>query len=150
MWFRVFATDEEAPQPSDLLAQVQADGLAIRGDFVGEGRGWVRVDFSFDEHPAPVRVDRYLAGEEDVRENLNAWAAWLETVDGNLYVNRLMQHMIGTQQVFALEVPRDDAEGVVGRFAMELCQYLARATHGVFQVDSRGFFAPDGKLLVPE
>ena len=30
------------------------------------------------------------------------------------------------------------------------CKYLAQETQGVYQVDHKGFFAPNGTLLVPE
>lgn len=150
MWFRVFSTDEEAPEPAALLARLTEAGFSVQGDFGGEGRGWVRADFALGGQPAPVRLDRYLGDEEDVRDNLNAWAAWLETQDGNPYVHRLMQHMIGAQQVYAVEATRDEAEDEVGRFCVALCRAVAGATRGVYQVDGAGFFAPDGKLLVPE
>ena len=95
-------------------------------------------------------MDRFLAEEDDIRDQLNAWAAWLETARESA-ATQLMQLMIGANQVFALECPRDRVEDEqVERFMLGLCRFLAKKTHGVYQIDNRGFFAPDGKLLVKE
>jgi hypothetical protein len=151
MWFRVFGTSEKAPAPAALLEYFDKEGLKVEGHFKGDDLGWFGVDFVLSESTEPLHLDRYLAEEEEIRDQLNAWAAWLETIDDPARSGQLMQLMIGANQVFTLECPRDRLEEKgVAHFCQELCQYLARASNGVYQVDNRGFFAADGKLLVKE
>jgi hypothetical protein len=151
MWFRVFATGESAPGPAYLMAHLRAIGMPVHGDFSGDDLGWFRADLTLEGRDQPLRLDRYLTDEEEIRDQLNAWAAWLETVPNNPYIRRLMQHMIGTRQIFTIQCTREEAEDQpAGRFCVELCRHLARETKGVYQADSRGFFAAHGKLLVKE
>jgi hypothetical protein len=99
----------------------------------------------------PVHVERYLSADDDIRDDLNAWAAWLETVDTNANVPRLLQHMIDTQQLFTLNCPREALDEIrVQKLCIGICQFLAEKTAGVYQIDTQGFYAPDGRPLVPE
>jgi hypothetical protein len=151
MWFRVFGTEELAPEPAALLECLNAFGVPVEGHFKGDDLGWFGVDFIVPGDTQPLHMDRFLAEEDDIRDQLNAWAAWLETVDDPVRSGQLMQLMISANQVFTLECPRDRAEeAAVEEFCVNLCRYLARQTVGIYQVDNRGFFAADGKLLVKE
>jgi hypothetical protein len=151
MWFRVFGTSDLAPEPAALLEHLHGTGIAVEGHFKGDDLGWFGVDFVLSGNAEPLHMDRYLAEEDEIREQLNAWAAWLETVDDPVRSGQLMQLMITANQVFALECPRHRAEEAgVERLCLALCGYLARRTAGVYQVDNCGFFAADGKLLVKE
>jgi hypothetical protein len=151
MWFRVFGTSEKAPEPAALLEHLQKQGVKVEGHFKGDDLGWFGVDFVLPDNAEPLHMDRYLAEEDEIREQLNAWAAWLETIDDPVRSGQLMQLMIGANQVFTLECSRDRLEEKgVAHLCQELCQYLAQVSGGVYQVDNRGFFAADGKLLVKE
>jgi len=151
MWFRVFGTRDTAPEPAAFLEHLYKAGLRVPGHFGGDEQGWFRVDFVIEEGAPPLRLDRFLIGEEDLRDEINAWAAWLETLDDNEYYGRLMQHVISTQQLFSMECSRDRfEEESVRNFCIAVCEYLARETKGVYQVDNLGFFAANSKLLVPE
>jgi hypothetical protein len=151
MWFRVFGTTDNAPEPADLLEAMNAQGIRVEGHFKGDDLGWFGVDFVLSANAEPLHMDRYLADEDDIRDQLNAWAAWLETIKDPVRSGELMQLMISAYQVFTLECSRDRAEeAAVDRLCLSLCRYLARQTNGVYQVDNRGFFAADGKLLVKE
>jgi hypothetical protein len=151
MWFRVFGTSEVAPEPAAILERLHGLGLKAEGHFHGDEQGWFEVDFVLPDLPEPLRLERFLSSEEDIRDQLNAWAAWLETAADNPHYGRLMQQVISTQQVFTLQCPRHRLEEPpVERFCTELSRYLASRTRGVYQVDGRGFFAPSGELLVGE
>jgi hypothetical protein len=151
MWFRVFATEESTPGPAYLMAHLRASGLPVRGDFSGDDHGWFRAELTLDGRPQPLRLDRYLTDEDEIRDELNAWAAWLETVPNNRFIHRLMQHMIGTRQVFTIQCTREEAEDQpAGLLCLELCRHLAREAKGIYQADARGFFSATGQLLVQE
>ena len=117
MWFRVFGTNECEPD-------IRESGRPV---------------------PAHLHLAHYLTAEDDLRNELNTWAAWIESVPDNPHQNRLMQHMIGTKQLYTIELSEEDRE-----LGVALCQYLAQRTDGVYQVDNQGFFAADGTLLIPE
>ncbi len=149
IWYRVFGAAPDEPAPAALLEHLQGLDAGLRGRFTGDDQGWLRAELT--SAAGPVEVERYLVSEEGIRAELNNWAAWVETQEGNPHQDRLMRHLIATQQVFTLPQPG----GLAGREAAEalcvaVCRFLARATAGVYQVDLRGFFAADGTLLMPE
>lgn len=151
MWFRVFGTSETAPEPAALLEHLHKQGVKVEGHFKGDDLGWFGVDFVLPGGTEPLHMDRYLAEEDEIRDQLNAWAAWLETINDPVRSGQLMQLMIGANQVFTLDCPRHRLEQRgVEDFCQELCQHLARIASGVYQVDNGGFFAADGTLLVRE
>jgi hypothetical protein len=145
MWFRVFGINDAQPDPAAVLEFLHGQGGDVAGHFHGDDLGWFRAELLLGG--TPVSLERYLTAEDDIRNDLNTWAAWLESVPANPHQGPLMQHMIGTKQLFTLQVPGDaNCQDQV----TNLCRYLARQTDGVYQVDQQGFFAADGTLLVPE
>jgi hypothetical protein len=150
-WYRVFGTSAVQPPPADLLEHLNASGLTVAGHFRGDDLGWFRAELVYAEDSPPLELQRYLAGEEGIRGELNTWAAWLETQEENRHHGRLMGHMIGTQQLFTLALPEDEiGDELAERVSLETCRFLAGRTDGVYQVDHGGFFAADGTLLVEE
>jgi hypothetical protein len=94
---------------------------------------------------------RYLASEDDIRDDLNAYAAELETCDYSPNSTHLMEHAIQTKQLITLRKPIDAADEVLTESVLEeSCRFLAAATDGVYQIDGRGWFAADGMLLLQE
>jgi hypothetical protein len=151
MWLRVFSVKEQAPEPAKLLEHLQAQGFQVRGDFGGDSLGWFRAELHLEGAEEPIPLQRYLANEEDLRDDLNSWAAWLETVEGNRQARRLMQQMIGSAQVFTFQLAPDlDEDEPALQMCLAACKYLAQETQGVYQVDHKGFYAPNGTLLVAE
>ncbi|MCS7271926.1 MAG: hypothetical protein NZ703_12675, partial [Gemmataceae bacterium] len=64
---------------------------------------------------------------------------------------QLMEHAIQTQQLIVLRRPADNRDEAAVEAVLEhTCRYLAEHTQGVYQIDGRGWFAPDGTLLLPE
>lgn len=145
MWFRVFGLNDNQPDPAAVLELLHGLGGEVSGHFHGDDLGWFRAELLLGG--TPLSLERYLTAEDDLRNDLNTWAAWLESVPANPHQGQLMQHMIGTKQLFTLQVPSDaNCQDRV----TNLCRFLARQTDGVYQVDQQGFFAVDGNLLVPE
>jgi hypothetical protein len=142
MWFRVFGTAEVEPAPAALLEHLQ-----VRGHFRGDDQGWFEANLVFLDEAEPLRLERFLASEQGIRDELNSWAAWIETATDSPVGPELMVHLIGTKQLFTLQRPN---EIQVVELCLQVCRYLARATAGVYQVDEQGFFAADGKLLLKE
>ncbi len=150
-YYRVFGTTDTEPAPAALLEQVRSAGLEVAGHFRGDDQGWFAADLVLPDEETPVRLERFLAGEEGIRAELNTWAAWLETAAHNPNHGWLMEHMIQTRQIFTLELTTPDSPGSpVENLCVSLCQFLAQATAGVYQVDQQGFFAADGTLLLRE
>jgi hypothetical protein len=151
MWFRVFGIQDTPPAADELVEHLRGLGFHVEGHFTGDDTGWYRVDFTLDGQQNPLRLERYEAKEDDIRDELNSWAAWLETVEEHPVVPHLMHQVVSSQQVFTFECARHRIEEPgVEKFCLALCQYLAKQTRGIFQIDQRGFFAADGKLLVKE
>jgi hypothetical protein len=146
MWYRIFASSSEMPDPKHLLAFLETQKVSIYGRFAADESGWYQADLRLAE--VSVRLERYLAEEPGIRGELNSWAAWLETREDAHDHVRLMQGMIQTAQLFTLQC--DALSASSHQICVELCRFLARSTAGVYQVDGRGLFAADGDLLVAE
>jgi hypothetical protein len=151
MWHRVFGLSPSPVEPADLLRHLR-DGLGLpaEGHFRGDDAGWFACDLALPE-ASPVRLERFLTEEDGLRDELNTWAAWLETADYTVNSGPLMEKVIGTRQLFTLRRPVDHAdEARLDRLCLGVCRYLAARTDGFYQVDGQGFFAADGQLLVQE
>jgi len=137
MWFRVFASTETMPQPADLQQRLRELGRNVSLDVKGDDLGWTSID------SAGLRIERYLTNEDDLRDELDAWAAVAESWgDGPA---GLMGRIIATRQLITLHGP-DDSAAIFDALA----RWLASATTGFYQADGRGFCSSDGTLLLAE
>jgi len=92
-----------------------------------------------------------LTAVDDLRHDLNAYAAELETCDYHPHHRKLMEHVIQTQQLVVLRRPADARDEVAVTAILEqTCRFLATQTQGVYQIDGRGWFSADGEMLLPE
>ena len=91
MWFRVFGTNDIQPEPAQLLEHLHGLGVDVPCDFGGDAHGWFRADFTYEEKAPPLHLERFLAEDDDIRDDLNACAAWLETVESHAVVPRLLE-----------------------------------------------------------
>jgi hypothetical protein len=148
MWWRVFGLNDTVPDLATLLEYLHGQGLPVAAHFRGDDLGWTGGELALADGAAGVQVERYLTAEDDLRDELNTWAAWLETQDHEPGHRALMQHVIGTRQLVTLRPPPEAA--ALDRLCAEVCRHLARQTDGVFQADGRGFFAADGTTLLCE
>jgi hypothetical protein len=146
-WYRVFGRSDAQPEPQELLATLTQAKPNIEAHFVGDDQGWFGVELRLPGLAEAIQVQRFVAGVDDFRADLNTWAAWVET-----HADRenawLMQHLIGTAQLFVWQAPQEHQDAV--NLSVMLCDYLSRATEGVYQVDGLGFFDATGLLLLRE
>lgn len=98
-----------------------------------------------------MTLNRYLTTEDDIRAELNAFAAELELMTFNPHHAVLMQHVVQAQQLVTLRRPLDHAdEARLDRLCLEVLQLLATSMEGIYQIDGRGWFAAAGDLLIPD
>jgi hypothetical protein len=151
MWSRVFGRNDANPAPAALLTYLQTLALPAKGQFRGDDLGWTAGEIVVQTGATPLYIERYLTGTDDLRDDLNTWAAWLETQDHEPRHRSLMEHVIATRQLITIRCPLDHADEVtLDRLCTAVCQWLATQTDGVYQVDNAGFFAADGTLLLQE
>ncbi len=151
MWYRVFGQNEVEPPPAALAEHLHARGLAVEPHFKGDDLGWTSGELRLPGAGTPVMLARYLASTDDIRDDLNAYAAELETCDYSPNYGMLMQHAIQTKQLITLRKPIDASDEVTTEKVLEeACRFLAAATDGVYQIDGRGWFTPAGEFLLQE
>jgi hypothetical protein len=150
MWYRVFGSSEAEPSPAALAAHLHALGLVVEPHFRGDDLGWTAGELRLPTG-SPVLLARYLSREDDLRDDLNAHAAELETMDYSPNSGPLMERVIQTKQLITLRKPVEVVDEVLlDKVLDEAVRFLAAATNGVFQIDGRGWFEASGELLVPE
>jgi len=150
MWYRVFCRSDAGVAPTDLLAQVQQPGRPVRGDFRGDDLGWTAAELSLGTG-TPVYVERYLTVEDDLRDDLNTWAAWLETQGHEPNHAQLMEHVIQSRQLVIVRKPLDSAnESAIEDLCQLVCRVIAEAAGGVYQVEGDGWYGADGRKLLQE
>jgi hypothetical protein len=151
MWYRIFGLSDAEVPPASLAAHLHDAGLAVEPHFKGDDLGWTQGELHLPGGGTPVILARYLADEDDIRDDLNAHAAELETMDYSPNSGPLMARVIQTRQLITIRKPVDAADEVLLERLLEAtCWFLAPAIDGLVQIDGRGWFAADGKLLVPE
>jgi hypothetical protein len=150
MWYRVFCRSADTLEPRELVARLTSHARPVRGDFQPDGREW-RTGALKLGGGTPVYVERFRTAEDDLRNDLNTWAAVLETMDHSPNHARLMEHVIQTQQLFTIRKPLDHAnESALDDVCRRLCLELAGAGDGVFQVEDEGWYSEGGTLLLRE
>ena len=150
MWYRVFGSSEVEPAPAALAAHLHGSGLAVEPHFKGDDLGWTEGELRLPVG-SPILLSRYLTKEDDLRDDLNAYAAELETMTYSPNSGPLMERVIQTRQLITLRKPVDLTDEVlVEKVLEEAVRFLAAATDGVFQIDGRGWFTATGELLVQE
>jgi len=147
-WYRVFATGSAEPDPERLLEHVRGLGAAAVGCIRRDDLGWFEATLAFPGTEAALVLHRYLASEDGVRDELNAWAAWLEHQPQG---PELIQTILDTRQVIIMEVPARVPAGVdPEHLCAGVCRFLAGLTGGVYQADGAGFFDAGGSELAAE
>lgn len=151
MWYRVFGRSSEEVTPAALASHLHGAGLAVEPHFKGDDLGWVSGELRLPGQTTPVRIDRYLTSTDDIRDDLNAHAAILETCDDSPNSGPLMERVIQTQQLILLRKPSDAIDEVVlEKVLIESCGFLAARLDGVYQIDGQGWFSAEGERLVEE
>jgi hypothetical protein len=146
MWYRIFGTGDRDIEPGAILGHLNGQRYPVRAKFRVDDAGWYEGEILREDADQAYELQRYLAGEEGLRDDLNSWAAAIEKLD-TPHRRMLMQTMIGTTQLFTLRATQGKADH---DFCKRLCQFLAAETRGVYQVDEMGFFDAAGELLAWE
>ena len=81
MYSRVFCLAATEPPPADLAAALHAAGLTVAPHFKGDDLGWTSGELRLPGGGTAVYLERHLAKEDDIRDELNSFAALLETCD---------------------------------------------------------------------
>lgn len=150
MWHRVFCRSDREVAPPTILAHLHDTGRPVAGRFHGDDLGWTAAELTLGTG-TPVYLERYVATADAIRDDLNSWAAWLETLDYSPHNVRLMEHVIQTRQLVTVRKPLDHPnEVVVDDLCRTICQFLAATADGVFQIDNDGWFGADGELILKE
>jgi hypothetical protein len=151
MWSRVFGRSSDEVPPAALAGHLHAAGLPVEPHFKGDDLGWTGGELRLPGGGTPVYLERYLTEEDELRDELNAHAAVLETQDYSPNHGRLMEHVIQTKQMVTIRKPLDvHDEVMLERLLTEVCRFLAAHTDGVYQIDNQGWYAADGLLLLQE
>jgi hypothetical protein len=151
LWCRVFALSDAQPDPVGLAETVKAIVPTMEVRFDDGELGWQAAQFDLADDATPLFLERFRRDEEGVRGDLQSWAAWLETCDHSPSHLSLMQHVTQTQQVFTLRKPIDFSnEVLLDQVCVAICQMIAGAVDGVYQIDGQGFFEMSGRLLLEE
>ena len=151
MWYRVFALKSDKPQPAALQQHLQSLGVDVPFHVRGDDHGWTALTLTLAEDTSALKLERFLAEEDDIRDDLDAWAAWLETQEHEPNHLKLMQYVIGTQQLFTLCRPLDFAdEDLLNRVCEGMMKFLATQCRGIYQIDGQGFFAANGQRILQE
>jgi hypothetical protein len=151
MWLRVFCRSASVVSPTALVEHLHAAGRPVVPHFRGDDLGWTVGELHLSGTDTPVYLSRYLTAEDDLRADLNAYAAELETMDYSPAHRPLMERVIQTQQLVTVRKPVAAADEAAVEAVCELVvRRLAAAADGVYQVDGAGWFAADGTLLLAE
>jgi hypothetical protein len=151
MWYRVFGLSPTEPDIPALVEQLAAAGVAVEPHFRGDDLGWTAGELRIPGGATPIFVNRYLTDEDELRDDLNAHAAELETCDYSPNHGMLMQHVIQTKQLITIRKPLDVTDEItLEKVLEESCRFLSHAADGVYQIDGRGWFSATGNLLLQE
>jgi hypothetical protein len=151
MWYRVFGLKRDQVPPIVLAEYLHSLGLPVEPHFRGDDTGWTNVQLILPGNGTPVSVDRFLTDVDELRDELNAFAALLETMDYSPNNQKLMEHVISTQQFIAYRKPIDHADDAkLETLCDVLGKFLAEQSDGVLQIDGLGWFAASGERLIEE
>jgi len=151
MWHRVFARSEVVVTPAELVAHLHSEGLPVVPHFKGDDLGWTGGDLVLPGGGTAVHLDRYLTEVDELRKELNSFAAELETMDYSPNNVPFMERVIQTRQLIAYRRPIDHADdAMLERLCETIASYLAIKLDGVYQIDTRGWFTAEGVLAVAE
>src|SRR5262249_43473221 len=151
MWYRVFGLKSEMVQPALLQEHLRRLDVDVPFEVRGDDLGWTACTLQLVAGSSPLHVERYLTEEDDIRDDLDTWAAWLETQEHSANHQKLMQHMIGTRQMFTLRRPSGHVdEKRIDWVCEAIVRFLAGQSDGIYQIDGQGFFAADGTMLLQE
>ena len=150
LWHRVFGRSDSGLSPAEIAERLAREGFACTAHFKGDALGWTSGELRFATG-SPIFLARYLAKPDDLRADLNAFAAELETLTYSENAQPLMERVIQTEQLVTLRKPVDhENEAILETICDFLLKELAHACDGIYQVDGTGWHSAKGEVLVRE
>ena len=150
MWYRVFCRSGAEVKPAEMLSQLGALAARVTPHFKGDDLGWTSAELTV-EVGTPIYVERYLTQEDGLREDLNSWAAWLETRDYSPNHVSLMERVIQTEQLITLRKPIDHPnEGLLDEICTALSRAISQKADGFYQIEGQGWYSAGGDELIKE
>lgn len=146
-WFRVFTNRDQVPAPEAVAESVRDRFPQMQVKFIVDAEGWLEVEIIDPITSRTWKLCRYSRDADDIRGELQSWAAWIEWQPPSPQQQRLMEHIMTAKQVFTFDADEDPTSEQLG---LVVVGFLARAGDGVYQIDGRGFFAAEGDLLLAE
>ena len=151
MWYRAFCRSPAELPPATLAGHLHAAGLPVVPHFTGDDLGWTSARLELPGGGGAVQVSRYLTAADDLRRDLNTFAAELETMTFSDRRHELMERVIQTQQLVTLRRPIDHAdEATLDAVCLAVVRAVAVAADGVVQIDGQGWFTAAGELVLQE
>ena len=151
VWHRVFGLSATPVSPVALVEHLTAKLLVVVPHFRGDDLGWTSGELHLPGNGTPLLLERYLTEEDELRKDLNAFAAELETMNYSPNFAAMMERVIQTKQMITLRKPYDHADEVnLDATVLAICRYFAANCEGVYQIDGQGWFAADGTVIVQE
>ena len=151
MWQRVFCPTTNEIAPARLAEALRASGYEIVPHFKGDEFGWTTGELILGDVSSPIGLARFLTKEDKLRDDLNSYAAELETATHSPHATGLMERVIRTAQLITVRKPvghPNDAH--LDRACEFLVKFLAQESQGFYQIDRQGWFEATGELLVEE
>jgi hypothetical protein len=150
MWYRVFSRAEREITPSALAELLHGLGYQFTPHFRGDDLGWTAGELHVS-HGSPIILHRYLTKHDKLRDDLNTYAAELETMTYSPNHTMLMERVIQTQQLITVRKPIDHAdESTLEALLDAVSRYYAQETDGIIQIDGKGWFDATGEMLIQE
>jgi hypothetical protein len=150
MWLRVFGQNQKIPSITVICETLLAAGFRVVPEVRGDDLGWTECHLSLAG--VPIGLARYLTDEDELRDDLNAYAAELEAqIDIQPAAGPLMERVIQTRQLITIRRPL----GHPNELAMESCcriiaDTLAKETDAIIQIDGQGWYEVDGQQIIRE
>lgn len=152
MWYRIFGRSAAEVKPNDLLEHLHMHGETVTTRFKGDDLGWTSIEVVTPHGTdSPLLVERYLTEEDNLRDDLNTWAGYLETLNYSSNNVVLMERMIQTKQLITIRKPVSHPNDVEAeRLCERLTRYLAQQIEGIYQIDQVGWHDATGNVLIAE
>lgn len=152
-WMRVFGTSAICPKASELLEVCLRQGMEAESEVLGEDDDWEQVTFRSPGAAEGLMVERVGGGEFGAEEVAEEVRPVLQTFEGRdePEAQQVLTKIRNTRQLFIVGIPTGTpTQSPLRRVSVALAEYLARTTEGIYQIPDRGFFGPDGSLLVAD